>query len=891
MRDPKRQTKCARMAAAKSTLFSFLSLSFFLFSSGGVEASVSSDAATTIEMHGSGTTNPSKYFWKAMDILEERAGKPVRMTYRAVGSGTGQTEFIGDFSDFGSADIPLSSTQHSGFAGTVVQVPFQLGAVSFFHNVAADDLGVAGRLNLTNCTLAKIFRRDITTWDDATIVAENPNLSVPAGQPITIIHRSDGSSSTYGITSYFLFPTHANAKPHQGSGNVANAIAEHQYSIGYIDAGHGHELGFQEVSLTNKFGQQLVSKEANIPKAATEYGKLYGSLPSIEDDWSTVSLINLDGEDVWPITAFTYIYARTTLTGEVGRLVKSFMMYCLSDEGQAMVPDFLFYALDGTTTASMRTQVESKIALTTWTFELASTTNATVGMGANVFSAKRKSYGDYERELLVSKVDVLESSVANLQSMESIPVHGSGTTNPSKFFWKLMDTLEEPLENPLVHVLPLRTGIKEFVGADNGYEPYSHFGSGDIVVPTADYTDLNNAGKSFVTIPFQLGAISFFHNVPGVPDGKALDLQPCVLAKIFTRKIKTWDHADILSSNPGFSPPAGKEITVVRRIYGSSSTSLISQYLHKVCPSDWDIGVGSGNAASSNPTVPTKAPFWPSDTVGAEGSGGVSDAISATEYSIGYIESGHGQALGLAEVALQNKDGNYLTAADADIGSAVMQIMSSIPNADGDWDNDNLSLLDLGGEKTWPITAFSFMFIRKDLTSLGRSGPAVKAFAEMVLSPEGQAMLPDFGANAVPASIIAKGDAGLAQLKFAATSTMFIHELSTLAGTGMGTHVLSVKRKRWADVEREQLVADFEKLKADYEATIAALKSEDANTITKDELERLAVPALVFAVIAFLMICTSLILGGVSCTRTRRHERFFNEDDTLREKYATSSKA
>ena len=107
----------------------------------------------------------------------------------------------------------------------------------------------------------------------------------------------------------------------------------------------------------------------------------------------------------------------------------------------------------------------------------------------------------------------------------------------------------------------------------------------------------------------------------------------------------------------------------------------------------------------------------------------------------------------------------------------------------------------------------------------------------------------------------------------------------------MGTHVLSVKRKRWADVEREQLVADFEKLKADYEATIAALKSEDANAITKDELERLAVPALVFAVIAFLMICTSLILGGVSCTRTRRHERFFNEDDTLREKYATSSKA
>jgi ABC-type phosphate transport system substrate-binding protein len=896
----------AAVESKKSMLFFLLSC-LFVFIRAVSAASFSSDTASTIEMHGSGTTNPSKYFWKAMDILEERAGTPVRMTYRAVGSGTGQTEFIGDVSDFGSADIPLTAAQYAGFAsGTVVQVPFQLGAVSFFHNVAADDLGVGGRLNLSACTLAKIFLRQITTWDDATIVAENPNLSVPAGQPITIIHRSDGSSSTFGITSYLsvacdsvwtggvtkdatLFPVDATyALPQQGSGNVANAIAANQYSIGYIDAGHGHELGFQEISLTNRNGQKLTSKEADIPKAATEFG----ALPAIDADWSAVSLINLDGEDVWPITAFTYFYAKTSLTGQVGNLVKSFMLYCLSPEGQAMVPDFLFYALDSATTTSMISQVNSKFSsLTSWTFELASATQATVGMGEYVFSGKRKSYGDYERELLVSQVDVLKSSVANLQSMESIPVHGSGTTNPSKFFWKLMDTLEERSRIHLsmtYRAVGSGTGIKEFVGADNDYESYSHFGSGDIVVPTEDYTELNTRGKGFVTIPFQLGAISFFHNVPGVPDGKALDLKPCVLAKIFTRKIKTWDHADILDSNPGFAPPAGKEITVVRRIYGSSSTSLISQYLYKVCPSDWDIGVGSGNADSSNPTVPTKAPFWPSDTVAAEGSGGVSDTISDTEYSIGYIESGHGQALGLAEVALQNKDGNYLTAADADIGSAVTQIMSSIPNADGDWDNDNLSLLDLPGEKTWPITAFSYMFIRKDLTSLGRSGPAVKAFAEMVLSTEGQAMLPDFGANAVPAAIIAKGVAGLAQLKFAATSTVFVHELSTLAGTGMGTHVLSVKRKRWADVEREQLVADFAKLKADYEATVAALKAEDDKSVTKDELERLAVPALVVAVVAFLMICTSLILGGVSCTRTRRHERFFNEDERLRDKYVSA---
>ena len=913
MRHSALKTMAMAMAAAGKTttpvarrVLLFLSCLFCAARAVSAAAVTSSATATTIEMHGSGTTNPSKFFWKVMDVLEERARTPVRMTYRAVGSGTGQTEFNEDVSDFGSGDIPLNEDYYTSFGGNVVQVPFQLGAVSFFHNVPADDLGVGGRLNLTACALAKIFKRTITTWDDAEIVAENPNLSVPSNQPITIIHRSDGSSSTSGITSYLSeacpdvwtggpkktpddFGVDATyALPQEGSGNMANAIAANQYSIGYIDAGHGHELGFQEISLTNRNGQKLTSKEADIPKAATAYG----TLPSIDEDWSDVSLINLEGEDVWPITAITYIYARTNLTGAVGELVKSFVLYCLSDEGQAMLPDFLFFPLSDATKNSMVTQVDAKLSTTAWTFELASATQATVGMNPKVFSGKRKSYGDYERELLVSKVDALESSVADLQSMESIPVHGSGTTNPSKFFWKLMDVLEERSRIHLsmsYRAVGSGTGIKEFVGATNDYEPYSHFGSGDIVVPSEDYTALNDRGKGFVTIPFQLGTISFFHNVPGVPDGSALDLKPCILAKIFTRKITTWDHADILDSNPGFSPPAGQAITVVRRIYGSSSTSLISQYLYKSCPSVWDIGVGKGGADSSNPTVPTKAPFWDhADTVGAEGSGGVSDTISSTEYSIGYIESGHGQALGLAEVALQNKDGNYLTAAEAEIGSAVTQIMSSIPNADGDWDNDDLSLLDLGGANTWPITAFSFMFIRKDLTSLGRSGPAVKAFAEMVLSPEGQGMLPQFGANAVPDAIIAKGIAGLAQLKFAATSTMFIHELSTLAGTGMGTHVLSVKRKRWADVEREQLVADFAKLKADYEATIAALRADDSKAVTKDELERLAVPALVFAIIAFLMICTSLVLGGVSCTRTRRHERFFNDDDLLRDKYATA---
>ena len=75
-------------------------------------------------------------------------------------------------------------------------------------------------------------------------------------------------------------------------------------------------------------------------------------------------------------------------------------------------------------------QVNTKLSTTAWTFELASATQA-IGMNSKVFSGKRKSYGDYERELLVSKVDALESSVRTSRGVYN--VHGSGTTNPSKF--------------------------------------------------------------------------------------------------------------------------------------------------------------------------------------------------------------------------------------------------------------------------------------------------------------------------------------------------------------------------------------------------------------------------------------------------------------------------
>ena len=173
------------------------------------------DSPSIYELHGSGTTNPSKCFWLIMQQFMDRAKLPLHLTYRAVGSSTGQAEFIGSgdktvpANDFGSGDIPISTANYDALsqAGVeIVHLPFVLGAISVFHSIPNVPDGVGG-LNLTSCLLARIFSRDIVVWDHPDILAQNPNLErrLPtANYPITVAHRLFGSSSTASLTAVSL---------------------------------------------------------------------------------------------------------------------------------------------------------------------------------------------------------------------------------------------------------------------------------------------------------------------------------------------------------------------------------------------------------------------------------------------------------------------------------------------------------------------------------------------------------------------------------------------------------------------------------------------------------------------------------------------------------------
>jgi ABC-type phosphate transport system substrate-binding protein len=162
----------------------------------------------------------------------------------------------------------------------------------------------------------------------------------------------------------------------------------------------------------------------------------------------------------------------------------------------------------------------------------------------------------------------------NLVSGEKpvLSIHGSGTTNPSKCFWHVMDKMEARAKLPM-HMTYRGIGSSDGQAEFNTNPPVTYFGSGDIPLKQELY-DYLSATEVIFQLPVFVGAVSIFHSVPSTP---TLNMTACTLAKIMKRDITEWDHPEIKSSNPELSVPSGGlAIRVARRTDGASSTSGIS---------------------------------------------------------------------------------------------------------------------------------------------------------------------------------------------------------------------------------------------------------------------------------------------------------------------------
>jgi len=836
-------------------------------SSSTVPGSRSGPSSCTIEVDGSGTTNPSKFFWQVMELMMARSNSNFRLTYRAVGSGTGQKEFSqvedSDYSaalsDFGSGDIPMSKSHYDQMVAAgreMVHIPFSLGAIGIFHSVSVAEVGSQG-LKLSPCVLAKIFSGQITEWDHAEIKADNPDLDVPAGTIIQVGHRTSGSSSTGGTTGYLeskcpaswkmfdtqvdmgsgseiTWPSLTNFHPVEGSPGMKDLIANTPYAIGYLDAGHGHQRGFSEVKLKNEDAKWLTTKEAiatvidgnNGIAAAGKSAVENGTIPAdVTDDWSTVNLYGKAGPNTWPIVLVSYIYVNKDWTalppGKAG-ILKAFIDYVTGSEGQALLAEYSFNSIPSAMNhwSNTWTNVITQPGIVTdFTFE--NSTDAWNGQHPDVISAKRNSYSMWKlNELSVA----IESAASRLEALEAslndygiVPLHGSGTTNPKNMFAKAMKLMEHRARVPLLltyRAVGSSTGQKEFVGdAASSNRSYNHFGAGDIPMDKTRYDELRarSPPEIMVHLPFALGALGIFHNIPADELGTSgeLQLDACALAKIFSGVITTWDHADILAQNDGMSVPAGTEIKIGHRKLGSSSTGGLAGYLNKKCPNDWSLGTGS----SLN---------WPNKTnfIEVQGSPGMQTHIKDVAHSLGYLDAGHGHDFGFAEVALTNKAGQTRTSKAsialggvADAGTALVTGGDPLPAASEDWSGVNL--YDMPGDNTWPIVLMSYMYVKKSQESTNpKTAAALKAFIDVILNNR-DGLCEEFGFTAPSAALQTLALAAAATIVYPVGMTEFVFEDDTDALNGMKSNVISSKRHSFDDYERAVIksnIADLQSL-------------------------------------------------------------------------------
>ena len=203
-------------------------------------------------LNGAGSTFDAPFFSAAFARYQQQH-PGVTIGYSAVGSSAGIAAISARQVDFGASDVPMTaSEQAAARGGPVTQVPVALGGEGIAYNLS---LPAGARVHLTGPVLAEIFLGQITRWNDPALTALNPALSLPAAA-INVVHRSDGSGTTYIFSNYLTAISPAWAakvgtgktlrwpagQGADGNGGVATAVNRTPFSIGYIEQAYSQGL-------------------------------------------------------------------------------------------------------------------------------------------------------------------------------------------------------------------------------------------------------------------------------------------------------------------------------------------------------------------------------------------------------------------------------------------------------------------------------------------------------------------------------------------------------------------------------------------------------------------------------------------------------------------------
>ncbi|WP_022797598.1 phosphate ABC transporter substrate-binding protein PstS [Thermus islandicus] len=281
-------------------------------------------AQQTLTLVGAGATFPYPLMAKYADEYTRLTGGKVRVNYQSIGSGGGIRQFLEQTVHFGASDAPLDDGRlkevRERFKTQALNLAYALGAVVPVYNLP----GVKEPLRFTGPVLADIYLGKVKTWNDPALQELNPGVKLPP-LPITVVHRSDGSGTSYVFTDYLAkvsrewaqkvgrgtsveWPVGVGGKGNEG---VAGVVRQTPGAIGYVELTYAKQNSLAYGAVRNKAGRFVLADLASMKAAA--------NVPLPGD--MRVSLTDTAAPDGYPIASFTYLLLYENLS--VNKAVKS----------------------------------------------------------------------------------------------------------------------------------------------------------------------------------------------------------------------------------------------------------------------------------------------------------------------------------------------------------------------------------------------------------------------------------------------------------------------------------------------------------------------------------------------------------------------------------------
>jgi phosphate ABC transporter phosphate-binding protein len=322
-----------------------------------------------VALSGSGATVPAPLLTAMIDEYHTKKSN-IQITYDPVGSSGGINKLVSKTVDFACSDAPLSSQDRAN-APNALHIPESIGAVAVAYNLK----GISGGLQLSGPVLADIFTGAITRWTDPAITRLNPTVTLPDA-PITVVHRSEGSGTTFIFTSYLCevstswertvgagktvtWPVGLSA---EGNPGVAGVVQGQQNTIGYIELAYVIENNMTAAAVQNPAGN-YVTPSLESTQIAAQSGASSG-LPAGNEDWTSISLLNTPDAQAYPLVSFTYtlVYQELnvvpSMTADKASSLVDFLWWMVHD-GQNLAPNLEYAKLPSNVVAVNEASIRS----------------------------------------------------------------------------------------------------------------------------------------------------------------------------------------------------------------------------------------------------------------------------------------------------------------------------------------------------------------------------------------------------------------------------------------------------------------------------------------------------------------------------------------------------